>query len=502
MKKISLFVSIFLATILTIFALNSVQAQNGNQSDVTFPTPLEIVPGPIIDGDPPGGSIDRGNFQNTIEGAPITEAVEIVEEFQATEFSNRLGLSLFGNVTSIEAIQKTLDALSQSTSNRSAIVYVVSLEDRLELLLVPPSSPPAPQSKQNGGELLLVPPSGQPVRQSVPQANRALVERVAQDFRTNVSNPSFLADPQKNNAYVDSAKQLYQWIIAPLEPALQANQIKTLVFSLDSGLRTTPVAALYDGQRFLVEQYSVAVIPSFSLTDTRYVPLANTQVLAMGISQSTQGQAPLPSVAVEVPTVTAELGGEGVLNEASTIENLREISSRQRFRTIHLATHAEFRPGQLNNSYIQFWNEKLPLGELRNLSKQLQWNADPKVELLVLSACETALGNLEAELGFAGLALQSGVKAALGSLWQVSDEGTLGLMSNFYDRTKTVPIKAEALRQAQLAMLRGEVRIEDGQLRLSESRRIPVSQQIAALGNRNLSHPFFWSAFTLVGNWN
>jgi CHAT domain-containing protein len=126
------------------------------------------------------------------------------------------------------------------------------------------------------------------------------------------------------------------------------------------------------------------------------------------------------------------------------------------------------------------------------------WN-DPPVELLVLSSCRTALGDEEAELGFAGLAVQAGAKSALASLWYVNDEGTLGLMTQFYEQLKTAPIKAEALRQTQLAMLSGQVQLENGQLR-TVGGTITLPPELKQLKNRQLTHPYYWAAFTLVGS--
>jgi len=130
--------------------------------------------------------------------------------------------------------------------------------------------------------------------------------------------------------------------------------------------------------------------------------------------------------------------------------------------------------------------------------RQLGLN-NPPTELLVLSACRTALGDREAELGFAGLAIQAGVKSALGSLWYVSDAGTLGFMTSFYDHLQQAPIKAEALRQAQLAMLNGEVRLEEKQL-IAGDVQIPLNPELAKLGDQDFTHPYYWSALTLVGS--
>jgi CHAT domain-containing protein len=118
---------------------------------------------------------------------------------------------------------------------------------------------------------------------------------------------------------------------------------------------------------------------------------------------------------------------------------------------------------------------------------------------MVLSACRSALGDEQAELGFTGLAVQAGVKSALGSLWYVSDTGTLGLMTTFYQQLKQAPIKAEALRQAQLAMMRGEVELDGDEL-VTPSARISLPEELLNQGNINLTHPYYWSAFTLVGN--
>jgi CHAT domain-containing protein len=118
--------------------------------------------------------------------------------------------------------------------------------------------------------------------------------------------------------------------------------------------------------------------------------------------------------------------------------------------------------------------------------------------LLVLSACETALGDENAELGFAGLANRTGAKSAMGSLWSVDDAGTLGLMTSFYRDLKTAPIKAEALRQAQVDMLRGKVRLEGGKL-ITPNDRVDLPAKLAGK-NVKLTHPFYWAGFTIVGN--
>jgi CHAT domain-containing protein len=279
------------------------------------------------------------------------------------------------------------------------------------------------------------------------------------------------------------------------------------------------MAALSDGKQFLVEKYSIGLIPSLNLTDTRYQDVKTTEVLAMGASKFSD-QDPLPAVPVELSTIVGNQhlkaenresllagqssllweglwSGEGFLNQGFTLSNLKAQRTQVPFGVIHLATHGQFNLGAPRNSYIQLWDTKLRLDQLR----QMGWN-NPSVELLVLSACRTALGNEDAEFGFGGLAVAAGVKSALASLWYVSDEGTLALMSKFYERLKRAPIKAEALREAQIAMIKGQVRIEGGKLRgiKQEDGAIPLPPELAKIGNKDLEHPYYWSAFTMIGS--
>jgi len=234
-------------------------------------------------------------------------------------------------------------------------------------------------------------------------------------------------------------------------------------------------------------------MPSLSLPDSPRVDLRNAPVLAMGASQF-QSLNPLPAVPKELEVIGAFRGGTTFLNEAFTLANLKAQRQRRSYPIIHLATHGEFNPGDLSQSFIQFWDSRLTLNDIRQLRLY-----DPAVELLVLSACRTAIGSEDAELGFAGLAFKAGVRSVLGSLWYVSDEGTLGLMTEFYEKLSEAPIRAEALRQAQLSLLRGEVSIADGQLRSTQG-NISLPPELARLRNSRLTHPYYWSAFTMIGN--
>ncbi|MEH2229935.1 MAG: CHAT domain-containing protein [Nostoc sp.] len=339
-------------------------------------------------------------------------------------------------------------------------------------------------------ELVVVTRKGDPIRKRIPETTKAKVLQVAREFRDQIVSPQ----NRRRTGYLRPSQQLYRWIIAPLEADLQAREINNLVFLPDIGLRSTPMAALHDGKGFLVEKYSIGLMPSLSLTNTLYKDIKKSQILALGVSQSTQGQEPLPAVPLELSTLVSKLWqGKLLLDKQATLENLKTIRRQQPFGIIHMATHADFATGALSNSYIQLWEDKLRLNQLR----QLRLN-EPEVEMLVLSACRTALGDEKSELGFAGLAVLAGVKTSVASLWSVNDAGTAALMTKFYENLKTAPIKAEALRQAQVAMVKGQIYIKDGQVQgLGGVRNLPLPADSA---DESLMHPYYWAGFTMVGN--
>ncbi|MEA5419626.1 CHAT domain-containing protein [Spirulina sp. CCNP1310] len=339
-------------------------------------------------------------------------------------------------------------------------------------------------------ELVLVTSDGMILQRRVPQATRSLLLRQVSEMRRAVNSP------QRGNAYRPAAKQLYDWLLAPLEPQLKLHGIQHLAWILDAGLRSLPLAALHDGKGHIIERYSVGLMPSLSLTDLSYRSLEGATVLAMG-TETFSEQVNLPAVPVEVEAIARQFWqGETLLNEAFTVANFMARRQGEPFRIVHLATHGEFRPGEADQSYIQFWDQRLGLDELQALGLD-----DPLVDLLVLSACQTALGDRQAELGFAGLAVAAGVKTALGSLWAVSDAGTLALMSEFYDQLDQVTTKAGALRLAQLAMLRGNIYINGNEMITPTARlTLPPSLSLGHASTVDFTHPYYWSAFTLIGN--
>ncbi|MBF2057227.1 MAG: choice-of-anchor L domain-containing protein [Cyanobacterium sp. T60_A2020_053] len=346
-------------------------------------------------------------------------------------------------------------------------------------------------------DILMITPDGKPLRVVVPVSREEVVQ-TATDLWANVSNAFDL-----NDDYLPDAQKLYSWLVEPLEELLTAQEIENLVYLLPGDIRFVPLAALHDAKsgQFLVEKYSSGLAPSINLNDNRYRSIKDRNLLAMGASEFANPEVvPLPAAGLELPTVqTVWQNNPNVSRLDSsnfTLDNVR-ASLNQSYGIVHFATHGEFNPDDLSQSYIQLYDSRLNINELRTLNLG---NLD--VDLLVLSACNTAFGNELAELGFAGLAVQAGVRSALGSVWQVSDTGTLALMTEFYQQLQNQTIKAEALRQAQLSMLTGDTaKSADGEIITTSNKEIsladlpPVSRQ-----GEDFSHPFYWAPFTMIGN--
>lgn len=408
------------------------------------------------------------------------KTVSDLEDRRTKEFAAYFSKDLQQTPVTANQIQTHLVNIQQQTGNRSAVIYV-NLPDIT-----------SPQSSLAGDvKLLVITPERETQTITLTGVKRAQLLETIREFRAKIAT----SHRRGNHSYLPMAQQLYQWLIYPLKETFKTANIDTLVFSMDSGLRGLPIAALHDGEQFLVEKYSLGMIPSFGLINPTYKTLEDAQVLATGASQFTDKNA-LPAVPVELSVINQMWNGEVFLNKDFIRFNLVESRLGNRYPIVHLATHAELNPGSVENSYIQLWNEKLRLSEM----PQLGWR-DAEVELLTLSACRTAVDNQEAELGFAGLTVASGAKSALASLWAVSDEGTFALMTDFYHQLQSATVKSEALRQAQLSMIQEQIKIEAGELRSRGMRgTVVLPPELGDLTNTNLSHPYYWAGFTLIGS--
>jgi filamentous hemagglutinin family protein len=418
------------------------------------------------------------------------------------EFANYLGVKAANTLRSAADVQTLLQNIYKQTGRKTAIVYWVLDQINLSIVMLTPGIPQGVAQNQGivvasvdlATGLVQQPKTAPLIYRGVPSARRDEVFRVISRFRNQLSDRRWVGGKE----YLKDAQTLYRWLIEPIAPELQAQGIDTLLVVPDRGIRLLPLAALHDGKQFLIEKYNLAMTPSVNLISTRYRSLQGAEVLAMGAS-TFANENPLPSVPTELKTITSVWPGRYFLNQDFTPERLIQERKSGQFRMVHLATHATFKPGDLRDSYIVFGNnQNLPVTQLPQLSLQ-------GVELLTLGACRTLIGDITdptVEFGFAGLAVKTGVQTAVASLWNVDDTSTFALMAEFYTNLQSTPIKAEALRQAQLALLRGQTKVEGPQLRLvtRSGQSIPLPSELAQVKGLDFAHPYFWSGFSMIGS--
>jgi CHAT domain-containing protein len=371
-----------------------------------------------------------------IEQNNLKQAREVIENLQLAELDN------FFRQACLKAKPEQIERVDPT----AAVLYPIILPDRLAVIL----SLPGQQLKYYETR-----------EDSVNVENT--VEQLLESFHPTASNKERLR----------LSERMYQWLIAPGMVELQQSKIQTLVFVLDGGLRNLPISALYDGKQYLIEQYSLALTPGLQLLQAESLKNEKLQILAGGVSESNQGFAALPGVREEISEISSSINAKVFLNEEFTNNNLEEELQLLPFPVVHLATHGQF-SSKRDNTYIITWNDRINVEELdRILRRREQENYSP-IQLLVLSACQTATGDKRAALGLAGVALQSGARSTLATLWSVSDNSTSAMMSEFYKQLNTAKLsKAEAVRQAQLYLLK----------------------------QKDYNHPFYWAPFVLVGNW-
>jgi CHAT domain-containing protein len=332
-----------------------------------------------------------------------------------------------------------LEGIAQS----AITIYPILLPERTELLVSLPS----------GLKRLALPVPGPELEQRVTIFRNALDER----------------DPLR---YLQHAHQLYTWLIAPLEADLAAGHVQTLVFVPDGALRLLPWAALHDGQHFLVEKYALAITPSLTLTEPRPLPREKARVLAAGVAGAVEGFPPLPRVREELQDIQRLYGGVVLLDQDFAPERLDGALRQGQFEMVHIASHGQFAP-EAAQSFLLTAHGKLTLERLAQIVGRLRFREQP-LELLTLSACETARGDDRAALGLAGVAIQAGARSAVATLWLVADEAAAVLMEAFYQRLQDPTVsRARALQQAQLTLLQ----------------------------HPQYADPFFWAPFLLINNW-
>ncbi|MFK8185780.1 MAG: CHAT domain-containing protein [Phormidesmis sp.] len=455
---------------------------------------------------------------NTSENTSA-ERQELENIFKTLETSNgnafesylsSSGQQIEAPVRTLYEVQEKLSEVERSTEAQPAIIYAyfVPISPSVELLQgnqnestnpeeTSASSPLGNRSNQPEDqlEIMLITANSEPQRFRQWGITREQVEQTTQNLRKQVTRQFSTA-----KQYLPPAQQLYDWIVGPAKEHLEENNINSLGFVMDEGLRTLPIATLHDGDQYLIENYSLGLLPTISLTnfDNTNVDrndFETAQVLAMGASEFTD-LPPLPAVEEEVNVITDTLlEGDAFLNEDFVRENLQSQLQEKDYEILHLATHASFTSSNLEESYIQLWNEKLSLDEIQEIGLNQHM-----LDLIILSACNTALGDPASEYGFAGFAVNSGATTAVASIWPVSDEGTLGFMNEFYSELHRTALRSEAVRQAQLTLMRGNIGINEGTIYGPNAETIAHIPELSESGQWDFSHPFYWSAFTAIGN--
>lgn len=342
-------------------------------------------------------------------------------------------------VTALRARTTGIDQLAPQT----AALYPIILKDRLELLL------------------------------TLPDGMKRFTTPVDADTLTSeIRSFRLLLEKRTTHQYYPHARRLYDWLIGPIAAELDRQRIDTLVIVPDGALRTIPLAALHDGQQFLVARYALATTPGLTLTDPRPLARERVQVLLNGLTDGVQGFAPLPYVAQELDAIQKMYGGRVLRDGQFTVPNMEKDLEGTPYSIVHIASHGQF-SGDLDKTFILTHEDRLSMTKLEQVLGLSKFRTEP-VELLTLSACETAAGDDRAALGLAGVAIKAGARSAVATLWTVNDPASALVVSDFYRALRDPAVsKAKALQQAQLE----------------------------ALKDPRYRHPNYWSAFLLIGNW-
>lgn len=325
------------------------------------------------------------------------------------------------------------------------VVYPILLPDRTELIV----------GSARGLESISVP------------VGRAQLAAEVLSLRT-------LLEKRTTRQFLPHAQKVYDWLIRPLHARLAEPGVDALVFVPSGPLRTIPLAALHDRDTntYLIERIPLAITPGLTLTDPRRIDRANVQLLSAGVSQSVQGFPPLSNVPEELTQVRSVFPGENLLDQQFEIASFTTALATKPFGIVHIASHGEF-SADASQSFLLAWDGKISMGELATLVGVTRFRAQP-LELLTLSACETAAGDERAALGLAGVAVRSGARSAVATLWSVNDEASSELLAEFYRQLGDPSVsRGQALQRAQLKVM----------------------------GVHRWRHPGYWSPYLLISSW-
>jgi filamentous hemagglutinin family protein len=370
----------------------------------------------------------------------LEEARQLLESLKVAELQNYFQDEC---VAALRLRETSLDEVSQT----AVVVYPVLLPDRTELLVSLPTGAGASKLQ----------------RFTVAIGEDRITEEV-RAFRRTLEN-------RITWQYLQHAQTLYDWLIRPLEVALATRPVTTLVFVPDGALRTIPMAALHDGEQFLIQKYALAITPGLNLTNPRPLPQP-ARVLAAGLTRSRQGLSALPYVKAELQAIANLYKSHVLLNQDFKLSRLEKTLERGLFPIVHIASHGQF-SSDLGDTFIHAADGKLTLERLNQLLDPLRFRDEP-IELLTLSACQTAAGDDQAALGLAGVAIRAGARSALATLWFINDEASSELVAEFYRQLHAPAVsRATALQRAQIHLL----------------------------DDPDYQHPAFWAPFLLINNW-
>ncbi|MFK5970896.1 MAG: CHAT domain-containing protein [Candidatus Marithrix sp.] len=365
----------------------------------------------------------------------LKAAIDIIEIFKTAELQD------YFQDDCVTKLSKSL--WDKDIANNIAVFYPIILLDRIEILV---------KISQNI------------FRFTLPISAEKLKDEV-NEFR-------FELEDYSTSNFLPYAQRLYNWIISPFNNLLFTKQIDTLIFIPDGVLRTIPFAALHDGKNFLISKYDIAVNPGLNLNGVKNVKPA--KILLSGLSVKIQGYTKLSAVKNEIEVIGKlyHKNANKLLNQKFTINNFTNSLETNNYSILHIASHGQF-DSDLNKTFLLAYDGKITIRKLEKLVRLSKRRAEP-LELLTLSACQTAVGDDQAALGLAGIALKAGAKSALASLWSINDEATTILMQIFYQQLQISKIsKSKALQMAQLNLLK----------------------------YRSYKHPAYWASFLLIGNW-
>jgi CHAT domain-containing protein/Tfp pilus assembly protein PilF len=382
-------------------------------------------------------------LQRSEKSAEAAEKQRYLQEARETvELSKAAEIQDFFQDECVSALQSKITKLDR-IGEHTAALYPILLPDRMELLL----------SLKGRIERVTVVTTADAVAEQTKQFRQRLEKRTTREYLAN-------------------ARVLYDWLLAPITDLLRSEGIDTLVFVPDGPLYAIPLAALHDGRQFLIEKFAVAVTPGLDLVDPRPLSPKDSKVLAGGITASVQGFPALPNVPAELDDIQRLYRGTRLQDQQFAIPKLESELLHTPYSIVHLASHGQFM-SDARKTFVLAYDGRLTMDRLEYLLGFSRFRDEP-VELLTLSACETAAGDHRAALGLAGIAIKAGARSALATLWLVNDQATSLLTAEFYRRLQNASVsKAKALQQAQLTLVR------DARYR----------------------HPGYWSPFLLIGNW-